>query len=91
MNLPHKSQPILEAAKNGNAKCIDVLFEGGANVDVECTTMKDLIRLAVVDDQNICAEVLSKQELNWMLKYPQLRLLCSVLLQTVRSLFNCVG
>ena len=80
VNYPLKFPPILEAAKNGNVKCIYVLFEGGANVDIQCTTMKKLIKSAIQEDQNVCAKVLinSGAELDAKISTAEAAFFCAV-------------
>ena len=60
MDIQAEFPPILEAAINGNAKCIGALLEEGAKVDIQCTTMEDLIELACREGQTRCARVQAK-------------------------------
>ena len=47
----------MEAVRKGNAICIDVLFESGVDVDLECFNLYDFISTAQ-EDQEQCADVL---------------------------------
>ena len=60
VNIPEEYPPILEAAKVGDVKCVEVLLEGGANLDLECTTVRVLIETAEREDQAVCADVLRR-------------------------------
>ena len=93
MDIAADFPPILEATLKGNAKCIDALLEGGAKVDIQCTTMEDLIELACREGQTRCARVQTKTgaELDAEITTAEAALYCSVANCDLPCLIALVG